>query len=103
MILTQTTLMNVEISEYFRWIKFAYVYCFVLVFFLFFFLLLKSYFFGSSRVLLGEGVQEGCGESKGEHPCRDAILMKLQSNFAEITLWHGCSCGLAAYFRGAFS
>ena len=72
-------------------------------FFFVFFLLLKSYYFGSSRVLLGEGVQEGCGESKGEHPCRDAILMKLQSNFAEITLWHGCSCGLAAYFRGAFS
>ena len=26
----------------------------------------------------------------GEHPCRNAISIKLQSNFIEIALWHGC-------------
>ena len=26
-----------------------------------------------------------------EHPCRSAILIKLQSNFIEITLWNWCS------------
>ena len=77
--------------------------CLRIFFFFFFFLLLKSHFYGSNRVLLGEGVQEGCGESTGEHPWWDAISMKLQSNFTEIRLWRGCSCGLAAYFRSAFS
>ena len=27
----------------------------------------------------------------GEHPCRSVISIKLQSNFIEITLRHGCS------------
>ena len=27
----------------------------------------------------------------GEHPCRSVISIKLQSNFIEITLCHGCS------------
>ena len=27
----------------------------------------------------------------GEHPCQSVISIKLQSNFIEITLWHGCS------------
>ena len=68
MILTQTTLMDVEINE----IRstntsggsslLTYIYIYI------FFLLLKSHFYGSSRVLLGEDVQEGCGESTGEHP-----------------------------------
>ena len=32
-----------------------------------------------------------CSKFTGEHPCRSVILTKLQSNFIEITLRHGCS------------
>ena len=32
-----------------------------------------------------------CSKFAGEHPCRSAISKKLQSNFIEITLRHGCS------------
>ena len=32
-----------------------------------------------------------CSKITGEHPCRSVILIKLQSNFIEITLRHGCS------------
>ena len=63
MILTQTTLMNVEINEIRSTINsgdssFTYIYIFWL---------LNSYFFGSSHpeVLLGEGVLEVCSESMG--------------------------------------
>ena len=31
-----------------------------------------------------------CSKCTGEHLCRSAISIKLQSNFIEITLWHGC-------------
>ena len=34
----------------------------------------------------------------GEHPCQSVILVKLQSNFTEIALRHGCSPVSAAYF-----
>ena len=47
----------------------------------------------SSRpdVLLRKGVQKICSKLTGEHPCRSAISIKLQSNFIEISLRHGCS------------
>ena len=32
-----------------------------------------------------------CSKFTGEHPFRSVILIKLQSNFIEIALWHGCS------------
>ena len=66
-----------------------------------FFLLLNSHFSGSSHpeVLLGEGVLEVSSEFAGEHLCQDVISMKLQSNFVEIALWHGCSL----YFQSTFS
>ena len=32
-----------------------------------------------------------CSNLTGEHPFRSVILIKLQSNFIEIALWHGCS------------
>ena len=39
----------------------------------------------------------------GEYPCRNAISVKLQSNFIEITLWHGCSpINLLHIFRTPF-
>ena len=44
-----------------------------------------------AEVFLGKGVLKLSSKSKGEHPCRKAILIKLQSNFIEITLQHRCS------------
>ena len=47
----------------------------------------------SSRpeVLLGKGALKICSKFTGEHPCLSAVSIKLQSNFTEIALWHGCS------------
>ena len=47
----------------------------------------------SSRpeVFLRKGVLKICSKFTREHPCRSAISIKLQSNFIEITLRHGCS------------
>ena len=47
----------------------------------------------SSRpeVFLGKGVLKICSKFTGEHPCRSVISIKLQSNFTEIALRHGCS------------
>ena len=42
-------------------------------------------------LFLGKGVLKICSKFTGEHPCRSAISIKLQSNFIEITLWHGYS------------
>ena len=45
----------------------------------------------SSRpeVLLGKGALKICSTFTGEHPCRSAISIKLQSSFIEIILRHG--------------
>ena len=45
----------------------------------------------SSEVFLGKGVLKICSKFTGEHPCRSEISVKLQSNFIEIALRHGCS------------
>ena len=42
-------------------------------------------------MFLGKGVLEICSKFIGEHPCRNVISIKLQSNFIEIALRHGCS------------
>ena len=42
-------------------------------------------------VFLRKGVLKICSTFTGEHPCRSAISIKLQINFIEITLRHGCS------------
>ena len=49
--------------------------------------------FRSSRpkVFICKGVLKLCSKFTGEHPCRSVILIKLQSNFIEITLRHGYS------------
>ena len=49
-----------------------------------------------------------CSESTlkftGEQPCRSVISIKLQSNYNEITLRHGCSpVKLLYFFRALFS
>ena len=45
-----------------------------------------------------------CSKFTGEHPCRSVISIKLQSNFIEITLRHGCSpVNLLHIFRTSFT
>ena len=57
---------------------------------------------GSSRseVFFGKGVLKICSKLTGEHSCRSAISIKLQSNFIEIALWHGCSRVNLLHFFG---
>ena len=55
------------------------------------------------KVLLGKGVLKICSKFTGEHPCQNAISIKLQNNFIEIALWHGCSpVNLLYIFRTPF-
>ena len=66
----------------------------------------KRSIFRSSHpeVFLKKGVLKICNKFTGEHPCRSAISIKLQSNFIEITLRHGCSpVNLLPYFRTPFT
>ena len=52
----------------------------------------NSWIYRSShpKVFLRKGVLKICRNFTGEHPCRSAISIKLQSNFIEIILLHGC-------------
>ena len=43
------------------------------------------------EVFLRKEVLKICNKFPGEHPCRSVISVKLQSNFFEIALRHGCS------------
>ena len=43
------------------------------------------------EVFVGKGVLKICSKFTGEHPCRSAMSIKLQSKLIEITLRHGCS------------
>ena len=55
------------------------------------------------EVFLGKSVLKICSKFTGEHPYRSAISIKLQSNFIEIALWHGCSSvNLLHIFRAPF-
>ena len=55
------------------------------------------------KVFLGKGVLKICSKFTGEHPCRSAISIKLQSNIIQITLRHGCSpVNLVHIFRTPF-
>ena len=59
----------------------------------------------SSRpeVFLRKGILNICSKFTGEHLCRSAILIKLQSNFIEIALRPGCSpVNLLHIFRPSF-
>ena len=66
---------------------------------------LKAYFSGSHPdVFLVKGVLKICSKFTGEHPCRSGISIKLQSNFIEITIGHGCSAvNLLYIFRTPFT
>ena len=52
-----------------------------------------TFVFRSSHqeVFLEKGFLKICSKFTGESPCRSVISIKLQSNFMEITLRHGCS------------
>ena len=55
------------------------------------------------EVFLEKGVLKICSKFTGEHPCRSAISVNLQSNFIEIALRHGCSAvNLQHIFRKPF-
>ena len=43
------------------------------------------------EVFLEKGVLKICSKFTGQHPCQSAISIKLQNNFIEIALRHGCS------------
>ena len=56
-----------------------------------------------SEVFLKQGILKISSKFTGDHPCRNAILIKLQSNFIEITLRHGCfPVNLLHVFRTPF-
>ena len=42
-------------------------------------------------MFLGKVILEMSSKFTGEHPCQSVILVKLQSNFIEMALQHGCS------------
>ena len=44
-----------------------------------------------SELFLEKSVVKICSKFTGEYPCWSAIPIKLQSNFIEMALWHGCS------------
>ena len=43
------------------------------------------------QVFIGKGILKICSKFTGEPPCQSVISIRLQSNFIEVTLWHGCS------------
>ena len=47
------------------------------------------------EVFLEKGVLKICSKFTGEHPCRSAISMKLQSKFIEIALQHSRQVGMS--------
>ena len=56
-----------------------------------------------SKVFLGKGILEICSKCTGKHLCQSVISIKLQSNFIEIALQHGCSSvNLPYIFRTPF-
>ena len=71
--------------------------------FLKFYLPLCCFRSSHSEVFLRKGVLKICSKFTGEHPCRSAISIKLQSNFIEIVLRQGCSpVNLLHTFRAPF-
>ena len=55
------------------------------------------------EVFLGNCFLKLCSKFTGDHPCQSVISIKLQSNFNEITLRHGCCpVNLMYIFRTLF-
>ena len=54
-------------------------------------------------VFLEKAISKICSKFIGEHQCGSVISIKLQSNFIEIALLHGCSpVNLLHIFRAPF-
>ena len=67
------------------------------------FVLQDRYRSNPQEVFLRKGFRKICSKFTGEHPCRRVILIKLASNFIEITPWHACSpVNLLHIFRASF-
>ena len=64
---------------------------FLMFSFFFFSLLLSIYWSSRLEVFFVKVVLKIRSNFTGKHPSRSVISIKLQSNFIEITLWHGCS------------
>ena len=65
--------------------------------------LLTSFRSSHPEVFLRKVILKICSKFPGEHPCPSVISIKLLCNFAEITLWHGCSpVNLLHIFRTPF-
>ena len=55
------------------------------------------------EVFSRKGVLKICSKFTGEHSCRSAVSITLQSNFIDIALRHGCSpVNLLLFFRTPF-
>ena len=63
---------------------------------------MESFKSSPPEVFSGKGVLKICSKFTGERPCRSVILIKLLSNFIEITPRHGCSANLLYNFRTPF-
>ena len=63
---------------------------FLMFSFFFFSLLLSIYWSSRLEVFFVKVVLKIRSNFTGKHPSRSVISIKLQSNFIEITLWHGC-------------
>ena len=64
---------------------------------------LRRYRSSRPEVFLEKGVLKICSKFTGEYPYQNTISIKLQSNFIEITLLHGCSSvNMLHIFRTAF-
>ena len=65
----------------------------------------ETYFQQKSSVgVIVKSVQKIRSKFTGEHSCRNMISIKVQSNFIEITLRHGCSpVNLLHIFRAPFA
>ena len=65
--------------------------------------LFSLYRSGPSEVFLRKSVLKICSIFTGEHPYRSAISIKLESDFIEIALRHGCSpVNMVHIFRTPF-
>ena len=65
---------------------------------------LQNFWSSRPEVLLEKGVLKICRKFTGQNLCRSVIVIKVQSNFIEITFWHGCSpVNLLHIFRTTFS
>ena len=73
------------------------------IYFALVFLFKKLFRSSQTEVFLRKGLLKICSKFTGEHPCQSVIPIKLQSNFIEITLRHGCSTvNLLHIFRTPF-